>query len=339
MQTKLEKSIQMILITLIVIVIGTIIAGIISNNDVIANSVEKKCSVCNLKPADYIKTEFFMSHTTYYVCTECNYKTEKTEKCNLINFKKVDQNKHEAQCKQCRDWYDLAHVDIDKNGICDDCLYRISQSTNDKHICLDNSIEKIEIFDSKYHDYYAVCTLCENPVPDWQKREAHIFSKFTLKGSEGYSATCKICGYEVIQEHLKITSKKYKTDDLYISCVQPKTSVMDFKTNIETNGTQIDIYDNDNQLISGRAKIETGSKVEIKAGEITSHFIIIVNGDANGDGEANFKDLLKINQVRLNKTKINDIYSVAADVTCDEKIDFKDMVKINKFRLNKTIEL
>lgn len=415
MQTKLIKSIQMILITLIIIVAGAIIVGILSNNDVMASTSH------NLKPADYIKTEFYMTHTTYYVCTDCNYKTEKTEKCELINFKKVDKNTHEAQCKRCGDWYDLPHVDNDNNGKCDDCSYQIAQKpTPSKHICLDHSKEKIVVFDYAYHDYYAICTLCENPVPDWQKREAHSFGEYTSKGREGHSTICKICGYELIKEHegashenggictvkgcgyqyetheksttlvdytditktthtpiykcshegcnetfkgnaenhnyqngkcvcgqekieepieIKIESDKYKIDDTYISNVQPKVSASDFKANIETNGTEINIYNKDNQLVSDSTKIGTGMKIEIKSGDAKKIFTIIVKGDLNGDGDVDFKDVVKINKARLNKEVLDEVYALAADVTGDGKVDFKDVVKINQFRLNKITEL
>ena len=66
---------------------------------------------------------------------------------------------------------------------------------------------------------------------------------------------------------------------------------------------------------------------------------IVVTGDANGDGEADFKDLTKVNLHRLNKKLLEGEYSLSADVNKDEVVDFKDIVKINKFRLNKITEL
>ena len=60
------------------------------------------------------------------------------------------------------------------------------------------------------------------------------------------------------------------------------------------------------------------------------------NGDVNGDGSVDFKDLVKINQVRLNKADLDEKYIIAADVTGDGNVDFKDLLKINRYRLNKT---
>lgn len=448
MQTKSPKTIQMILLTLLIVIVGEIIVGALSNNNSIAYSEEEVCSVChmptlkwtynpevhgyycdycqdwdsadlhNSNPVNYLKTEIYMSHITYYSCRDCHYTTEKTEQCNLINFQKVDENTHKAQCKGCRDIYILPHVDTNKNGKCDDCSATVAQNTPDNHICLDNSEYEIVVFDYAYHDYYAICNLCENPIPDWQKREAHDFGKTTSKGSIGHGATCKICGYESIQEHeganhetggkctvcdyryqthkqsttieeykitetghtpiyacthggctatyvgtetkhnyrngicttcgqaepqeevkLEIKSEKYKLDETYISNVQPKTKVSDFKANIETNGTHINIYNTNNQLINDSTKIGTGTKIEIKTESETKTFTIIVNGDVTGDGEADFIDIVKINQARLNKEELDDINFLAADVTKDGKIDFVDIVKINRIRLNKITEL
>ena len=99
-----------------------LIVGALSNNNSIAYSEEEVCSVChmptlkwtynpevhgyycdycqdwdsadlhNSNPVNYLKTEIYMSHITYYSCRDCRYTTEKTEQCNLINFQKVDEN-------------------------------------------------------------------------------------------------------------------------------------------------------------------------------------------------------------------------------------------------------
>ncbi len=535
MRTKLIKSIQMILITLIIIVAGAIIAGSLSNNDSMAYSDGERCSVCladTLKwgynsdvhgyycnyckewygatshdiKNSYEKTGIYMSHTAIQICVNCDYKTEKTEKCELVNFEKVDENKHVAICKKCQDCYSLPHVDNNNNGICDDCLAVIKQNTPSTHVCSEHSKQEVEIYNDIYHDYYTICTICENPTPQWQKREPHNFGEFTSKGStehskkckvcgyeliqkheeathenggkctgcgyqyqthkksttlarytditetmhtpiykcsqegcnqvfkenaenhsfgrytsngvEGHSKTCKKCGYELIQKHegathenggkctecgyqyqnhkksttllrytditetmhtpiykcsqegcnetfkgnaqshnyqngkcacgkvkieepveIKVESEKYKIDPLFVLNVQPKTQVSNFKSNIKTNGTQIDIYNKNNQPVDSSAKIGTGMKLVIRTKDRGKIFTIIVKGDANGDGKADFKDVIKVNEARLNKKSLEKIYSMAVDVTGDGRVDFKDLVKINKFRLNKVTEL
>lgn len=144
---------------------------------------------------------------------------------------------------------------------------------------------------------------------------------------------------EESKTQIEITSEKYEIDDKYITKIQPKTTVMEFKIAIETNATEIKIYNKNNETINDDEKIGTGMKVELKNGNETKTFTVIVRGDINGDGETDFTDILKINQARLNKIILEEMYSIAADVTEDGKVDFIDIVKINKFRLHKIDEV
>ena len=48
MQTKSPKTIQMILLTLLIVIVGEIIVGALSNNNSIAYSEEEVCSVCHM---------------------------------------------------------------------------------------------------------------------------------------------------------------------------------------------------------------------------------------------------------------------------------------------------
>ena len=69
--------------------------------------------------------------------------------------------------------------------------------------------------------------------------------------------------------------------------------------------------------------------------EEKAKFTAIVLGDTDGDGKANIKDMVKINNYRLYGTTTNfgDIYQIAADINKDGKIDVKDMIRINNYRL------
>ena len=62
-------------------------------------------------------------------------------------------------------------------------------------------------------------------------------------------------------------------------------------------------------------------------------------GDANGDNEINFMDILAINKHRLGKTQLTGIQLEVSDVTGDGNIDFMDILQINKYRLGKTDSL
>ena len=80
-------------------------------------------------------------------------------------------------------------------------------------------------------------------------------------------------------------------------------------------------------------------KIEIKSKNEQKIFTLVVQGDTNGDGKTDLKDILAINKHRLNKANLVDEYLLAGDVNKDEKTDLKDILQINKFRLGKIDEL
>ena len=67
----------------------------------------------------------------------------------------------------------------------------------------------------------------------------------------------------------------------------------------------------------------------------TYNVTVVLKGDANGDNQVNFRDILVINNHRLGKTQLTGIYLEAADVNEDGKIDFMDILQVNRYRLGK----
>lgn len=157
-------------------------------------------------------------------------------------------------------------------------------------------------------------------------------------------------------------------EEFYLRNIKPNTKISDFKAQIETNG-EIEIYldqdkmENGEKIENEESLIATGYILKIHKTKIieleenpdeeldeyeeeekeeiieTKEFIIVVNGDTNSDGKANFSDILKINKHRLGKSELEEVYLKAGDVTGDNIADFRDILKINKFRLGKTEEL
>ena len=73
--------------------------------------------------------------------------------------------------------------------------------------------------------------------------------------------------------------------------------------------------------------------------------IVVVKGDINSDGNVNLKDIVKLNNYRINKENVEAQWSVAqklafkclknSDIT-DEKIEnvsFSDIVILNNYRI------
>lgn len=173
----------------------------------------------------------------------------------------------------------------------------------------------------------AKCDRCEekNTVVDEGSKKQHNYK----------DGECTYCGKK---STLEVTSSKYIIGT-YITKIQPKTTAKTLKANIETNATQIKVYDKDKKILENDNLIGTGMTIEFKLGTQTITYTLVISGDANGDGKADFKDLTTVNLSRLNKKTIQGAYKLAADVNGDGKVDFKDVLKINKYRLNKIKEI
>ena len=124
-------------------------------------------------------------------------------------------------------------------------------------------------------------------------------------------------------------------DLIYIKEIQPKTMISTVLEKIRTNG-EIQVYDKEQNREEDFTKYATSDmKVRIVKGEKQIEYILVVRGDTNGDGDANFSDMLKINKHRLEKVLLEGAYLRAGNVNTDEVANFRDMLKINKYRLGK----
>ena len=126
----------------------------------------------------------------------------------------------------------------------------------------------------------------------------------------------------------------------YLINVQPKTTFNDFKQNINDKFT-LKIYKADGKTeVTATQKIATGMIAVLYNGDTKVYeYVIVVKGDCNGDGEANFKDILKINKHKLKREKLTGAFLEAGDVNGDNVANFKDMIRINKFKLRRIQEL
>ena len=191
---------------------------------------------------------------------------------------------------------------------------------------------------------------------EWNEGQITKMATCTEKGEKTY--TCTVCGETKVEDipalghnyvdgvctrcgekeaKIKINSNKYEIGE-YITKIAPKTTVEEFKKNIETNAT-VKVFNKDNKELPNAELVGTGMKAEFTLDDEKITYELVVPGDTSGDGKADFKDIVKMNKHRLSKVKLEGAYEVAGDVTQDGKIDFKDMVKVNKFRLGKITSL
>ena len=155
---------------------------------------------------------------------------------------------------------------------------------------------------------------------------------------EGKTAKFVVQVEERLIIDLKTLTEEQEEEITYIEGISPKTTVKELKEKITTNGT-IEIINGDKEIEVEENEIRTGYVIRITKGEEKKEYVVVVKGDTNGDGKADFTDILKINKHRLGKQVLEGAYLKAGDVTKDGKADFTDILKINKFRLGKIQEL
>ena len=141
------------------------------------------------------------------------------------------------------------------------------------------------------------------------------------------------------EDELYIYTDKYEEVEVdgvfYLEGIQPDTPVQDVVDLIRTNGRMRVYYRNDNVVSDYETLTATEMKIVFtKAGE-TKVYILVVRGDVNRDGKANFTDMLHINKHRLRKVLLEGGCLRAGNVNSDFAADFSDMLKINKYRLGK----
>ena len=148
---------------------------------------------------------------------------------------------------------------------------------------------------------------------------------------------CINCGEK--ESMIQIESKEYTIENEKVTRIQSKTTVDQFKFNIETNASEINIYNKKGELLNNNDIIATGMQVELKFENKIKNFTIIISGDVNEDGKSNILDMIIINRARLKRKTLEGVNFDAADVMKDGKVDIKDLVKINRFRLHKITKL
>lgn len=200
------------------------------------------------------------------------------------------------------------------------------------------------------------CTRCnDNYVDTYTEALGHKFGEWIIDKEPTYEEEghkyriCINCNKEkqeesipkLIQEetYISTTYKVKEKDGQKYIILQPKTKLEEALKNITSN-KKIEIVGKDNKKIETNSILATGEKVKI-LGEEKIRYIIVVKGDINGDGKIDFiRDIVLLNDYRLNRIKLSTESILAGDIKEDDKIDFiNDIVKINNYRLNRISKL
>ena len=163
-----------------------------------------------------------------------------------------------------------------------------------------------------------ICTICDKTRKEEVSQTGHKYE----------NGVCTNCG-----ENLFTEDSKYYIIASNFTGINPNTPFAKFIENIRQKYTA-KIFKDILEITEGN--IATGMSIKIFEGEKeVGNYTAVVTGDTDGDGDANIKDMIKINNYRLYGTTNNfeGVYQTAADVNRDENIDIKDMIRINNYRL------
>lgn len=127
-------------------------------------------------------------------------------------------------------------------------------------------------------------------------------------------------------------STTYKVqDNIYITGIQPETTVSDFKSKFILKNCTIELFQSDGKTVL-TGNVGTGSKILIRDSNGTGvkEYACIVYGDINGDGLIDIADMLYMKRHILGASVLGDLKEIAADVNKKDGIDIVDMLYMKR---------
>ena len=122
---------------------------------------------------------------------------------------------------------------------------------------------------------------------------------------------------------------EYEENDIYLYRVNPNTTLTDFISNCDTNGT-ITVYKKTGEKLGNNEIIGTGMTLK---DELNGKVIILtlsVKGDIDGNGKVTATDLAAINQQILKEINLEGAQFKAADISDDKQVTATDLAAINQ---------
>ena len=280
-------------------------------------TAEVKYSITELTNQDVTATLTNESEEITIINNNGN-RTYTFDKNGTFTFRFVDKAGNEGTAVAKVNW-------IDKDAPIAMIEYSINSETTEpvKVKLLPN--EEVTILNNNGEDTY---TFLEN---------GEFTFEFKDKAGNKGAATAKVNWIvePELPEDYQFESENYTIEKRTISRITPKTTISEFKKNIKTN-QELVFTDKDGNTLAEDSILATGMRVRV-GGKVL--YSIVITGDVNNDGKADFQDILQINKHRLGKGQLGAISLIAGDVNSDGKADFKDILQINKYRLGKVDHL
>ena len=154
------------------------------------------------------------------------------------------------------------------------------------------------------------------------------------------SGNAKTYTLTVVRQELEVgevTSSVYKIGSKYITGLKPGVKASDFLGKISAEGATLKVVDASGKEKTG--KLATGNKLQVydSKNELVKSYEIVIYGDANGDGDINVLDMIKVNRHILGLSKLSGCYLTAADANRDNAgVNVLDMIFINRHALGLT---
>ena len=99
------------------------------------------------------------------------------------------------------------------------------------------------------------------------------------------------------------------------------------------NGPQITIRNANGNKVEGNSLLATGHTVEIRRGDNTEVYTVVIKGDVNGDGKIDASDLLEVRKDILNLSELEGPYLKAALPEGEEEVSILSYIMIKRHLL------
>ena len=134
---------------------------------------------------------------------------------------------------------------------------------------------------------------------------------------------------KTISDKITSTELKISEDELKIRGINPKTTISEFKANINAEMEYEILNKKGNQLLD-TDKIGTGCQIKMQNGKI---YTVIVWGDLDGDGQISLAELAKISKIGVNKVIPTELEKSAIDINMNGKVDLSELAALAKMQI------
>ncbi|MBQ8058079.1 MAG: hypothetical protein IJ275_07090 [Ruminococcus sp.] len=253
---------------------------------------------CNIDaPASFISDNAFIDNTGYI------YTFSNNRIANLISFPSTviyPSGGIHDNCVITSDYDTVYAVDINTNRI----VKHIKLNRQIRSLCVVND----NIFAFIYHNGYpTVCHVEYSKLKSLNSVDSAI-DKYPDISDEIYSDTYTV-------DHSK----------LWITDIEPETTVAQFKRNMNYDGYDISFERFDGKIIDS-GKIGTATIVTFYNEDISIEYELSVKGDLTGEGNMNSRDKKMMFKYLLEEVIPSGVYVNAADLDYSNSIDIVDLV-------------